>query len=153
MSTMKISGITVREATEADFPRLVELFMEFATFENLQHRMSNSVEQMKAEKEHFNGFVAADSDGQIVGYATCFFTYYTFSGKAMYMDDLYITPAYRGIGLGTLLINRVIEKARETHCNKLRWQVSEWNHAAQGFYKQLGAEIDEVERNCNLDLN
>lgn len=153
MSIMTISGITIREATEADFPRLVELFLEFATFENLQHRMTNSVEQMITEKEHFNGFVAVDPDDKIVGYATWFFTYYTFSGKAMYMDDLYITPDWRGKGLGSLLINRVIAKARETRCNKLRWQVSEWNHAAQGFYKQLGAEIDEVERNSNLDLN
>lgn len=153
MNLPETSEILIREATEADFPQLIALIMEFAAFENLQDRMVNSHERMLEEKAYFNGFVAIFPDERIVGYATWFFTYYTFSGKAMYMDDLYITPAYRGIGLGTLLINRVIEKARETHCNKLRWQVSEWNHAAQGFYKQLGAEIDEVERNCNLDLN
>lgn len=153
MNADQTAGIRIREAIEADFPQLVALFFEFATFENLPHKMVNSVEQMNKEKDYFNGFVAVAPDQQIVGYATWFFSYYTFTGKAMYMDDLYITPDFRGKGLGTLLINRVIEKARETRCNKLRWQVSEWNHAAQGFYKQLGAEIDEVERNCNLDLN
>lgn len=144
--------IIIREALEEDFTQLVKLFLEFAIFENLQNHMTNSVERMTSEKEHFNGFVAILPDKQIVGYATWFFGYYTFSGKGMYMDDLYITPAYRNKGLGTMLINRVIAKARETHCNKLRWQVSEWNYAAQAFYKKLGAEIDEVERNCNLDL-
>jgi GNAT superfamily N-acetyltransferase len=89
---------------------------------------------------------------RIVGYATWFFSYYTFTGKAMYMDDLYITPEFSGVRIGTLLINRVIAKAHETGCNRLRWQVSDWNSRAIGFYKQLGAWIDEVERNCNLDL-
>jgi GNAT superfamily N-acetyltransferase len=145
--------ITIRKATETDFPSLIHLFLEFATFENLQHRMDNSVERMVSEKEYFNGFVAVLPDQQIVGYATWFFAYYTFSGKTMYMDDLYITPAYRGKGLGSGLIKRVIEKARETGCNKIRWQVSEWNHQAISFYNQLGAEIDEVERNCTLDLS
>ncbi len=153
MNTDQTAGIRIREAIEADFPQLVALFFEFATFENLPHKMVNSVEQMNKEKDYFNGFVAVAPDQQIVGYATWFFSYYTFTGKAMYMDDLYITPDFRGKGLGTVLINRVIEKARETHCNKLRWQVSEWNHAAIGFYKQLGAGIDKVERNCNLDLD
>jgi GNAT superfamily N-acetyltransferase len=153
MNTAQITEITLREATEADFPALIDLFLEFATFENLPHKMINSVMKMKKEKDYFNGFVAVTPDQQIIGYATWFFSYYTFTGKAMYMDDLYITPGFRGKGLGTVLINRVIEKAKETRCNKLRWQVSEWNHAAIGFYKQLGAEVDEVERNCNLNLD
>ena len=153
MNLPETSEILIREATEADFPQLIALIMEFAAFENLQDRMVNSHERMLEEKAYFNGFVAIFPDERIVGYATWFFTYYTFSGKAMYMDDLYITPAYRGIGLGTLLINRVIEKALATGCNKLRWQVSDWNLTAIGFYKQLNAEIDQVERNCNLDLN
>ena len=74
------------------------------------------------------------------------------SNIADYLDDLYITPEFRGVGIGTLLVNSVIAKARETGCNKIRWQVSDWNSRAIGFYKQLGAWIDEVERNCNLDL-
>jgi hypothetical protein len=37
--------ITIRKATEADFPRLIHLFLEFATFGNLQHRIDNSVER------------------------------------------------------------------------------------------------------------
>ncbi|MFA6072428.1 MAG: GNAT family N-acetyltransferase [Janthinobacterium sp.] len=152
MNTVQTSEITIREASDADFPALVSLFLEFATYENLPHKMVNSVERMKEEKDYFNGFVAVTPDDGIAGYATFFFTYYTFTGKAMYMDDLYISPEYRGKGLGTLLINRVIDKAKETRCNKLRWQVSNWNHTAIGFYRQLGAEIDEVERNCNLDL-
>lgn len=152
MLNQSSTEITIREATEADFQRLTELFREFAAFENLEHRMTNSVEKMMTEQEFFNGFVAVNPAGRIVGYATWFYCYYTFSGKSMYMDDLYITPEYQGKGLGTLLIKAVIGKARETRCNKLRWQVSEWNHTAIEFYKQLGAEIDEVERNCNLDI-
>jgi len=94
--------IIIRENSEEDFPQLVKLFLEFATFENLQNRMTDSVERMTVDKEYFNGFVAILPDQQIIGYANWFFCYYTFSGKAIYMDDLYITPAYRGKGLGTM---------------------------------------------------
>lgn len=152
MNKTEASEIIIREAIEDDFQQLVALFMEFATFENMQQFMVNSLDRIRKEKAYFNGFVAILPDQRIVGYATWFFAYYTFTGKAMYMDDLYITPEYRGKGIGTLLIEQVIKKAGEIHCNKLRWQVSEWNYAAQDFYKQMGAEIDEVERNCNLNL-
>lgn len=49
-----------------------------------------------------------------------------------------------------MLINKVISFAKDSNCNKLRWQVSNWNKPAIDFYKNLGAEINEVERNCDL---
>ncbi|MCD8166713.1 MAG: GNAT family N-acetyltransferase [Bacteroides sp.] len=87
-----------------------------------------------------------------MGYVTFFFARYTWSGKALYMDDLYIRPTFRGKGLGTKLIDKVIQYAKENNCHKLRWQVSDWNEPAIRFYKNLGANIDTVERNCDLLL-
>lgn len=71
----------------------------------------------------------------------------------MYMDDLYVKRDFRGNGLGTKLIKKVIEKAKSDKCNKLRWQVSEWNQPAINFYKNLGATVDSVESNCDLSLS
>jgi diamine N-acetyltransferase len=47
-------------------------------------------------------------------------------------------------------MNSVIALAKENNCKKMRWQVSKWNSTAQTFYKKLGAEIDDVEINCDL---
>jgi len=142
--------ITIRNAVESDFPQIVDLFMEFATFEKMPDKMTNTVEKMIEEKDFFHCFVAESSDKQIIGYATYFFGYYTWIGKSVYMDDLYVKPEYRASGTGTLLIGRVIELAKSSQCHKLRWQVSDWNKPAIGFYKSIGATIDSTEQNCDL---
>ena len=69
------------------------------------------------------------------------------------MDDLYVKEDYRGIGLGKALLDGVIDFAKKEACNKVRWQVSNWNTHAQEFYKKMGAQIDDVEINCDLVLN
>ena len=114
--------------------------------------MTNSVTQMKAEKEYLHGFVAVSESDTIVGYVTYFFAYYTWTGKSLYMDDLYITREFRGLGIGTSLIREVIDFAKSNDCKKLRWQVSEWNKPAIEFYQSLGATVDSVESNCDIIL-
>ena len=146
-------NIKIRKATESDFEQINILFREFAEFEKLPEKMINSVERMRMEKELFNCFVAETPDKEIVGYAVYFFCYFTWTGKSLYMDDLYVKPDYRGIGIGSLLINQVILHAKETGCHKLRWQVSNWNKPAKDFYRKLGAEISDVEQNCDLMID
>ena len=144
--------IQIREATVNDFGAIVEMFKEFAHFEHLDERLVNTVERMIDEKEYFNCFVAVNLQNEILGYATHFFAYFTWTGKSLYMDDLYVREKYRGEGVGRVLINKVIDFAKTTGCHKVRWQVSDWNAPAIGFYKSLGAVIDAQERNCDLDI-
>lgn len=142
--------VTIRKIDERDFLVLISLFKEFALFEKLPEKMTNSVEQMLREKEYLTGFVAVNDADEILGYATYFFGYYTWIGKSLYMDDLYVRPNFRGAGVGTKLIKEVIAFAKAEKCKKLRWQVSEWNQPAIDFYKSLGANVDAVESNCDL---
>lgn len=142
--------IEIRPVEEGDFKQLIELFQEFATFEKLPEKMTNTVEKMMEDREYFHCFVAVDRRNEIVGYVTYFFSYYTWIGKSLYMDDLYVRPEFRSTGIGTMLINKVIEFAKTENCRKLRWQVSEWNKPAIEFYRKLGAEIDGTEQNCDL---
>ena len=143
-------SIQIRPIEETDFTQLIALFKEFAIFEKAPELMTNTVEKMQAEKEYIKGYAAVNEDNQIIGYATCFFAYYTWIGKSFYMDDLYVKQEYRAQGIGTKLINSIIDLAKKENCRKLRWQVSEWNTPAIGFYKSLGAQINETERNCDL---
>lgn len=143
-------NITILPIQETDFEKLNALFLEFAHFEKLPELMTNTVDQMKREKDYITGFAAKDDNGEIIGYAIYFYAYYTWSGKCLYMDDLYVREKYRGQKIGTMLINKVISKAKEDKCYKLRWQVSKWNKPAIRFYESLGASINEVEMNCDL---
>lgn len=144
--------ITLREIEEKDFAKLLSLFREFATFQKMPEKMINSAEQMEKEKNYLQGFVAMNTYGEIVGYATWFYAYFTWVGKSMYMDDLYVTPDCRGKGIGTQLINKIIQHARTNSCQRVRWQVSKWNSPALGFYQSLGAIVNDVESNCDLVL-
>lgn len=74
----------------------------------------------------------------LLGYALYFYTYSTWKGKALYLEDLYVTPGCRGQGLGSALFNRVAKRAFETHCCRLDFAVLNWN-PAQDFYKAKGA--------------
>lgn len=141
---------TIRKATENDLEAVHALILEFAVFIKTPEKVSVTVEQMIADKDHFNCIIAEDTNGNILGFATYFFAYYSWVGKSLYLDDLYVTRSSRGNGLGTQLLDAVFSIARENDCKKVRWQVSNWNENAISFYKKRGAEIDEVEINCDL---
>lgn len=106
---------------------------------------------MVAEKDLFRAFVAV-LDNTIVGFATFFPAYYSWSGKAIYLDDLYVLPEHRKQGIGKQLLQAVIQQAQADRCKKVRWQVSQWNQNAIEFYQAMGAVIDNVEMNCDLQL-
>ena len=143
----------IRTAEVTDFPEILELFREFSVYQKLPERMRNNLDRMMEEQDFFHCFVAEDSQKKIIGYTTWFYTYFTWSGKGMYIDDLFVKPEYRGSGIGKMLLNKVNDLARESKCHKLRWQVSWWNKPAIAFYEKMGAEIDDLEKNCDLNLD
>ena len=89
----------------------------------------------------------------IFGYATWSFVYYSWTGRAVYLDDLYVQPAYRGVKAGTALLENIIALAKQAGCTKVRWQVSRWNKEAIAFYQKIGAVVNDVEISCDLSLN
>ena len=141
---------TIRKIESADYPKLLSLFEELAIFEKLLSKMTNSLQRMKNEKDFIKGFVAVKEDNEIIAYATYFFAYYTWTGKSIYMDDLYVRLDFRGQGIGPKLIKKIIGVMKDEKCHKLRWQVSKWNKSAINFYKKLGATVDNIELNCDL---
>lgn len=144
--------ITIRKGNENDFAGIFSLIKEFAVFQKTPEKLTMSLEQMKEEKDFFQCMVAEDEFKGIVAFATFFFAYYSWSGKALYLDDLYVTADFRNKKIGTQLLEYIIDLAKQTNCKKLRWQVSNWNTEAKDFYKKMGATLDEVEINCDLDL-
>ncbi|WP_304233441.1 GNAT family N-acetyltransferase [Jiulongibacter sediminis] len=144
------SNINIREITKSDLPSLFALFKEFTVFEKRPEALKNSIERMEKEQDLLKGFVVENDAKQLVGYVTWYPAYHTWTGKALHLDDLYLQPDYRGIGLGTKLIQKVIDLAKEQNCYKVKWQVSHWNESAKAFYRGLGAEISNIEESCDL---
>jgi ribosomal protein S18 acetylase RimI-like enzyme len=144
-------SITIRKATEADFSAILDLVKGLAIFQNSLERVTNTVEQMHKEKDLFNCFVAENENQEIVGIASYSFIYYTWVGKSLYLDDLYVKESCRGQKIGSELLKKIFEVAKAGNCKRVRWQVSEWNTNAITFYKKIGAEIDEECCNCDFD--
>ena len=144
-------NIIIREAHTNDFEDIFSLIKEFATFIQTPEKVTTSVSQMKDDKDFFNCFVAVH-ENKVIGFASWFYAYYSWTGKAIYLDDLYVMEPYRKKGIGNLLFDKVLETSKNEKCKKMKWQVSKWNSKAIEFYKSRGASIDEVEINCELEI-
>jgi len=143
--------IDIRKAEPIDFSEIYSLIKEFAKFIRTLEKVLTTAEQMLNDKDHFSCFIALDGN-KMVGFATYFIAYYSWTGKAIYLDDLYVLEQYRGSGIGNKLFDKIVETAKSENCKKLKWQVSNWNKKAIAFYKSRGAIIDDVEINCDLKL-
>lgn len=143
--------ISIRKAEAADLPAIFSLIKEFAIFQKTPEKVSITVEQMQAEQDLFQCFVAL-ANGEIVGFASFFLAYYSWSGKALYLDDLYVQQPFRQQKVGSRLLEAVVASAKSEHCKKVRWMVSKWNGNAIGFYQKMGAVIDDMDIICDLAL-
>lgn len=143
--------IIIREAVEDDFPVILSLIKELAEYEKAAGKVTNSVEQMKEEKELFRCFVAETGDGEITGMALYFIAYFTWVGKSLYLEDIYVKEPFRQHRIGSALLRKVFEVARAERCRRVRWQVLDWNEPAITFYRKCGAELDGEWINCNFD--
>lgn len=144
---------TIRRAAEEDFPAILALIKELAEYERSPDAVTNTVEQMCREKEHFSCFVAETTEHGIIGMALFFFAYFTWVGKSIYLEDIIVSREYRGLKIGSALMDRVMQEAKEENCKRVRWQVLDWNETAISFYRKCGAEINGEWLNCTFDEN
>src|SRR5690349_15228864 len=114
-------SITIRKATEKDFPAILSLVNGLAIFQKSLERVTNTVEQMLEEKELINCFVAENEQKEIVAIASYSFVYYTWVGKSLYLDDLYVKESYRGQKIGSELLKKIFEIAQTENCKRVRW--------------------------------
>jgi len=144
-------NINIRPATEKDFPDVLSLIKELAEFEKAPEKVTNTVDQMKQEQHLFRCYVAETETGEIAGMALFFFAYFTWVGKSLYLDDIYVRPKFRKQKIGTALLKKVFEVACEENCKRVRWQVLKWNQPAIQMYRKYGADIDNEWLNCTFE--
>ncbi|HSM77015.1 MAG TPA: GNAT family N-acetyltransferase, partial [Bryobacteraceae bacterium] len=93
----------------------------------------------------------AEQDGAPAGFALCFYSYSTWLGRpGVYLEDLFVLPAFRGLGIGKALLKRVAAIAVEKECPRLGWEVLDWNKPAIEFYEAMGAEFLDTWRNVRV---
>ncbi|CAN5438081.1 GNAT family N-acetyltransferase [soil metagenome] len=143
----------IRKGTKEDLQGAYSLILELANFEQAPEEVENTLEDMVTDgfgKNPIFEFFVAEVNGTIVGLALYYFSYSTWKGRAMHLEDLIVTQAYRKQGLGKILFDKVVEKARELQVGRLTWQVLDWNEPAIQFYEKLGAQFNKEWITCKL---
>ena len=144
----------LRAALPPDVPLILGLIRELADFERLAHEVVADEETLslhlfgaRPAAEVVLGFV----DNEPAGFALFFQNFSTFVGRpGIYLEDLYVRPAFRSQGLGSALLRHLARLAVSRGCGRFDWSVLEWNEDAIRFYEKLGARLMSEWRICRV---
>lgn len=146
----------IRKARAQDSESILEMIHELAEFEKAKDKVDLSLDQFVedgfGQSALFEALIV-EVDGQNIGFSLFYNRYSTWKGKSLYLEDLYIKPAYRGKGYGKEVMLYLTELAKKTNCLRFEWQVLDWNTGAIKFYKGLGADLDGKWINCRIENN
>ncbi len=143
-----MAEIRIRPATPDDVPLIITFIRELAAYEKLAHVVVTSDADMRAalfgERPVIEAVIASVDDAP-AGYALFFPNFSTFLGKpGLYLEDLYVRPAARGVGAGRKLLEHLARIVVERGWGRLEWSVLDWNEPSMAFYKKMGAQaMDE----------
>ena len=136
-------SVTVRVATAADAPLILEFIRELAEYERLLPEVEAREADIRRDLfgENPRCFCEiAEHEGVPVGFALWFYNYSTFRGRAgIYLEDLFVRPEARGVGAGKALLRRLAQRCVEADLGRLEWAVLNWNEPSIAFYDSLGA--------------
>jgi GNAT superfamily N-acetyltransferase len=134
----------IREALKTDMSQVLGLTQELAVFEKEADAVEITVEDLVTDgfgsAKKFHCFVA-DKQGVIVGSALVYPRYSTWKGSVLHLEDLIVTKQMRGSGLGTALLNKVVQYGHELGVKRISWEVIDWNEHAINFYESKGANV------------
>jgi len=145
---------TIRAATAADVPQILAFIHALAVYERAPDAVVATEQGLLRDgfgPRPFWECLMAEHDGKPAGFALYFFNYSTWVGKpGIYLEDLFVLPEMRGLGIGKALLKRVAAVAVENGCERLQWAVLDWNTPAIDFYAAHGGEFLDEWRNVRV---
>jgi GNAT superfamily N-acetyltransferase len=150
-------SLEIRSATERDVPLILDFIRGLAEYERMLDQVEATEASLRASlfptgHAPVAHCVIGEVNGTPAGFALYFFNYSTFLGRAgLYLEDLFVRPEFRGVGLGKALLLHLAALAHERGCGRMEWAVLDWNQPAIGFYEALGAKRLLDWQICRLD--
>ncbi|AVF37836.1 GNAT family N-acetyltransferase [Rahnella sikkimica] len=136
-------SIMIRPARPEDATAIYAMIYELAVYEKAPEEVVTTPDEIRETlfgADSQTEALICESEGKIVGYAVFFTSYSTWLGRnGIYMEDLYISPDYRGKGAGRALLKNIAQCAVRRQCGRLEWSVLDWNQPAIDFYLSIGA--------------
>ncbi|MGH9928859.1 MAG: GNAT family N-acetyltransferase [Pyrinomonadaceae bacterium] len=136
--------LRIEQATEKDVPLILDFVRELAEYERARDRVTATEDILRTTlfgPRPYAEVLVAYIGEEPAAFAIYFFSYSSFTGLPnLYLEDIFVRPAYRGSGVGKKLFAFLARSAGERGCGRMEWSVLDWNELAIGFYKRLGAE-------------
>ena len=146
--------LTFRYAERKDTGLILQFIKELADYEKLLNEVTATEEDVRrelfTEPASAHALIAFEND-KPVGFALYFYNFSTFlTRRGLYLEDIFVDPAYRGKGYGKALMKHLAQIAVDEQCGRFEWVVLEWNKPAIGFYEKIGAKLMNDWRLCRL---
>ncbi len=146
-------SIQLRQAQKNDIPAIIDLIKELALYEKAPHEVTITQEMLERDGfgEHpLFWVILAEENNEVLGMSFYYIRYSTWKGPCLYLEDIIVKESQRCKGIGKLLMDATIEKAKEMKVALMVWQVLDWNEPAINFYKKYNTEFDGEWVNCKL---
>ncbi|MEX2468844.1 MAG: GNAT family N-acetyltransferase [Pseudohongiellaceae bacterium] len=133
----------IRHADKGDAGLILDFIRQLAEYEKLAHEVVATEDTLREAlfgDSPYAQVIIAEFGDTPVGYALYFHNFSTFTGRpGIYLEDLFVTPAYRGRGFGKCLLAYIAKLAVEKNCTRVEWSVLDWNEPSIQFYRSIGA--------------
>ena len=147
-------SLSIRRARPEDAALIFSLLCELAEYEKLTHEVEATEGGIAAALFSDQPRITceiAEWNGEGVGFAVWFFNFSTFSGRpGIFLEDLFVRPAFRGKGIGKGLLVHLAKLCVENRWSRMQWSVLDWNTPSIDFYKSLGAEMMDEWKLCKV---
>jgi GNAT superfamily N-acetyltransferase len=147
-------SLSTRAAGQADAALIFALVCELADYENLQSEVTATPETLAVAlfSEPPRLFCdIAEWNGEPAGFSVWFLNFSTFRGRhGLYVEDLFVRPAFRGNGIGKALMARLAKRCIDDGLTRFEWAVLEWNAPSIAFYRSIGAQVMDDWKICRL---
>ena len=139
-----MNRLHIREATPGDAPLILRFIRELAEYERALSEVGATeemlVQSLFGPEANARSLICEQGE-EAIGFALYFYNYSTWQGKyGIYLEDLYISPEYRGIGAGKALLQHIARIAVAEDCGRFEWSVLDWNEPSIAFYESFGAK-------------
>jgi len=152
---MNTSALRLRPATPQDIPQILTFIRELAEYERAPEQAVATPADMARYvfgDQPLAFVVMADWAGEPAGFALWFYNFSTWEGRpALYLEDLFVRPGFRGKGIGKALLKHLAALALQKGCTRYVWQVLDWNTPSLDFYRAMGARVLKEWLTCRVE--
>jgi len=134
----------IRKATQQDIAAIYNMVYELAVFEKEPEALKIGIKDYEvAFSEKLIDSIVAELNGEMIGITVFYMTFSTWRGKCLYLEDFFVKPEYRKLGVGQKLFDAYIAEAKSKGARQAKWQVLDWNDVGLNFYSRNNAIIEK----------